>query len=297
MRRPIRRSPAAARPADARGSAMEASFDPGQPADPHPAEGGEGRLLPLRAVLLPALPARGAPRADGGHRHEPHRLPLRPPRHPSNRRRATPHEQRTFAPRHAAGRRRSHGCDRRRGVQMAQAQQRPARRPAATPAPAAGARAPAEHPGDLRRRYRLLEHQRLQPRHDGRSGRPTSTASPAKARSSPTSMRSNPAPPAAPPSSPGKARFRTGLLKVGLPGAKEGLSEKDPTLAELLKPQGYATASSARTTSATATSTCRRCTASTSSSATSTTSMQRRSRRTRTTRETRNSWRGSARAA
>jgi arylsulfatase A-like enzyme len=35
--------------------------------------------------------------------------------------------------------------------------------------------------------------------------------------------------------------MRTGLLKVGLPGAKEGLSEKDPTLAELLKPQGYAT--------------------------------------------------------
>ena len=31
------------------------------------------------------------------------------------------------------------------------------------------------------------------------------------------------------------------MLKVGLPGAKEGLSEKDPTLAELLKPQGYAT--------------------------------------------------------
>ena len=39
----------------------------------------------------------------------------------------------------------------------------------------------------------------------------------------------------------GQSTFRTGLLKVGLPGAKEGLSEKDPTLAELLKPQGYAT--------------------------------------------------------
>ncbi|HEY6375182.1 MAG TPA: sulfatase-like hydrolase/transferase, partial [Edaphobacter sp.] len=35
--------------------------------------------------------------------------------------------------------------------------------------------------------------------------------------------------------------MRTGLLKVGLPAAKEGLSEKDPTIAELLKPQGYAT--------------------------------------------------------
>src|SRR5262250_2374535 len=39
----------------------------------------------------------------------------------------------------------------------------------------------------------------------------------------------------------GQSPFRTGLLKVGLPGAKEGLSEKDPTLADLLKPQGYAT--------------------------------------------------------
>ena len=39
----------------------------------------------------------------------------------------------------------------------------------------------------------------------------------------------------------GQSPMRTGLLKVGLPGAKEGLSEKDPTLAELLKPQGYVT--------------------------------------------------------
>ena len=36
----------------------------------------------------------------------------------------------------------------------------------------------------------------------------------------------------------GQSPMRTGLLKVGLPGAKEGLSEKDPTLAELLKPLG-----------------------------------------------------------
>jgi arylsulfatase len=39
----------------------------------------------------------------------------------------------------------------------------------------------------------------------------------------------------------GQSCFRTGLLKVGLPGAKQGLSEEDPTLADLLKPQGYAT--------------------------------------------------------
>jgi len=37
----------------------------------------------------------------------------------------------------------------------------------------------------------------------------------------------------------GQTPLRTGLTKVGLPGAKEGLSDKDPTLAELLKPQGY----------------------------------------------------------
>lgn len=40
----------------------------------------------------------------------------------------------------------------------------------------------------------------------------------------------------------GQSPFRTGLLKVGLPGAKEGLSEKDPTIPELLKNHGYMTA-------------------------------------------------------
>jgi len=40
----------------------------------------------------------------------------------------------------------------------------------------------------------------------------------------------------------GQSPFRTGLLKVGLPGAKEGLSKEDPTLADLLKQQGYMTA-------------------------------------------------------
>jgi arylsulfatase len=39
----------------------------------------------------------------------------------------------------------------------------------------------------------------------------------------------------------GQSPFRTGLLKVGLPGAKEGLSEKDPTIAGLLKDEGYMT--------------------------------------------------------
>src|SRR6056300_1269105 len=40
----------------------------------------------------------------------------------------------------------------------------------------------------------------------------------------------------------GQIPFRTGLTKVGLPGAKLGLSHEDPTIAELLKNHGYATA-------------------------------------------------------
>ena len=40
----------------------------------------------------------------------------------------------------------------------------------------------------------------------------------------------------------GQVPFRTGLLMVGLPGAKQGIQDKDPTIAELLKPEGYATA-------------------------------------------------------
>jgi arylsulfatase A-like enzyme len=39
----------------------------------------------------------------------------------------------------------------------------------------------------------------------------------------------------------GQSVFRTGLSKVGLPGADIGLRGEDPTIAELLKPLGYAT--------------------------------------------------------
>jgi len=39
----------------------------------------------------------------------------------------------------------------------------------------------------------------------------------------------------------GQSPLRTGLTKVGLPGAKLGLQKQDPTLASLLKPLGYAT--------------------------------------------------------
>jgi len=39
----------------------------------------------------------------------------------------------------------------------------------------------------------------------------------------------------------GQSVFRTGLSKVGMPGAKEGINKKDPTIAELLKQEGYVT--------------------------------------------------------
>src|SRR5271154_1669398 len=40
----------------------------------------------------------------------------------------------------------------------------------------------------------------------------------------------------------GQHPFRTGLLAVGLPGSTLGLQKEDPTIADLLKPLGYATA-------------------------------------------------------
>ena len=39
----------------------------------------------------------------------------------------------------------------------------------------------------------------------------------------------------------GQSGFRTGLTKVGVPGSPIGLQEEDPTIAQLLKDQGYAT--------------------------------------------------------
>jgi arylsulfatase A-like enzyme len=39
----------------------------------------------------------------------------------------------------------------------------------------------------------------------------------------------------------GQSPIRTGLTKVGLPGAPEGMQAEDPTIATLLKPLGYAT--------------------------------------------------------
>jgi len=39
----------------------------------------------------------------------------------------------------------------------------------------------------------------------------------------------------------GQSVFRTGMSKVGMSGAKQGLSAEDPTIATLLKQQGYVT--------------------------------------------------------
>jgi arylsulfatase len=39
----------------------------------------------------------------------------------------------------------------------------------------------------------------------------------------------------------GQSTYRTGLSKVGMPGAETGLQPEDPTIAALLKPLGYAT--------------------------------------------------------
>jgi arylsulfatase len=69
----------------------------------------------------------------------------------------------------------------------------------------------------------------------------------------------------------GQSVFRTGLSKVGLPGAPIGLRAEDPTIAELLKEQGYATAQFGKNHLGTRTSSYRRCTGSTSSSGTCTT--------------------------
>src|ERR1700684_3552576 len=39
----------------------------------------------------------------------------------------------------------------------------------------------------------------------------------------------------------GQSVFRTGMSKVGVPGVEIGWAAEDPTIAELLKPMGYAT--------------------------------------------------------
>ena len=43
----------------------------------------------------------------------------------------------------------------------------------------------------------------------------------------------------------GQSPMRTGLTKVGLPGAPEGMKKEDPTIATLLRAQGYVTGAAA----------------------------------------------------
>ena len=73
----------------------------------------------------------------------------------------------------------------------------------------------------------------------------------------------------------GQCTLRTGLSKVGIPGATLGLQTRDGPSPSCSSRSAMPPASSARTTSATATNSCRRCTASTSSTAISIISTRR----------------------
>ena len=95
----------------------------------------------------------------------------------------------------------------------------------------------------------------------------------------------------------GQNPIRTGLTKVGMPGADVGIRAEDPTIAELLKPLGYATGQFGKNHWETRTNFSRRCTASTSSLATSTISMPRKNPKTLTTQRTRHSRNSSDREA
>ena len=95
----------------------------------------------------------------------------------------------------------------------------------------------------------------------------------------------------------GQNPIRTGLTKVGMPGATVGLQKKKTRRSpSFSNRRAMPRASSARTTLATATNTCRRRTASTSSSATSTTRTPRKSLNCPTTRKIPNSSRPSGHA-
>ena len=73
------------------------------------------------------------------------------------------------------------------------------------------------------------------------TGRRTSTASPTKASPSPTTTAQQSCTAGRAAFITGQNPIRTGLTKVGMPGADVGLQAEDPTIAELLKPLGYAT--------------------------------------------------------
>ena len=87
----------------------------------------------------------------------------------------------------------------------------------------------------------------------------------------------------------GQNPIRTGLTKVGMPGADVGIRAEDPTIARLLKPLGYTTGQFGKNHLGDKDEFCRRRTVSTSSLATSITSTPRKSPRTPTIRRTRRS--------
>jgi arylsulfatase A-like enzyme len=96
----------------------------------------------------------------------------------------------------------------------------------------------------------------------------------------------------------GQSPIRTGLTKVGLPGADVGLQKEDPTVAEFLKQLGYATGQFGKNHLGDKDEhLCPPRTALTSSSATYTTSTPRRSPRTPTIQTTPTLRSASARAA
>ena len=138
----------------------------------------------------------------------------------------------------------------------------------------------AQHPRHLGRRHRLVEHQRLQSRHDGL---PHAQHRPHRPRRRALHRLLRPAiaaPPGAPPSSPASRRSAPACSRSACPARRRGCRTRTRPSPTCSRRRATPPASSARTISATATSSCRPCTASTSSSATSTTSTPRRSRRT-----------------
>jgi arylsulfatase A-like enzyme len=65
----------------------------------------------------------------------------------------------------------------------------------------------------------------------------------------------------------GQMPIRTGMTTIGIPGSPRGIQRSDPTIAEVLKSAGYATAQFGKTTWVTATSSCPPLTVSTNGSA------------------------------